>query len=78
MRRGELLTLIWEDVALDTGVMYVRRGYTKTRGQLRIGPLRTLKAARAIALSGDTVRLLRRIRAESFSDWVPGKPDGSL
>lgn len=76
LRRGELLRLRWQDVDLDSGLLYVRnRGGARTKSGNE----------RAVPLAGDAVDVLQRLKAERAdeedgpvfvdSDGLPPRPD---
>lgn len=66
LRRGEALFLKWADVDLDAGTLEVRRQLTTTNtGQVVIGPPKTRKSTRRLALPGFCIeRLAERRRQE--------------
>ncbi|WP_202866367.1 tyrosine-type recombinase/integrase [Kribbella turkmenica] len=56
-RRGELLALRWHDVHLDTGVLEIRRNFTRRNGKAREKDTKTHQMRR-ISLDPATVELL--------------------
>jgi integrase len=78
LRIGELLGLTWADVALQAGLVHVRRQIGQDGARV---PLKTLKARRSVVLMPTLGRLLREHRLRSArsleSDAVFGRPDGT-
>jgi integrase len=63
LRRGELLALRWCDIDLDNAVLRVVQSVVILRNRdLYIGPTKTAKSRRVIALDRQTVTVLRRHR----------------
>jgi integrase len=58
LRSGELVGLHWEDVNLDTGVIYVRHTLAKVGGVFTLQPTKTTKSNRRIKLPPYIVGLL--------------------
>lgn len=50
MRQGELFALNWDDVNLESGVIYVRNSLCNFNGNLSIGPVKTKSSRRNISL----------------------------
>jgi integrase len=64
MRRGELLALRWDDIDFDAGTVRVERTITKAgKGKgSTIGPTKTARGVRNVALSAACLALLRDTR----------------
>jgi integrase len=60
MRRGELLALRWQDVALDAGKLKVERSLEQTKAGLRFKSPKTKHGRRTIAIDPMTITELRR------------------
>jgi integrase len=61
LRRGELLALRWRDIDLDSAVLRVVQSVVILRNRdLYIGPTKTDRSRRVIALDQQTVTVLRR------------------
>jgi integrase len=76
MRRGEVLALRWDDVDFDAGTLRVERTITRAgKGQgLTIGPTKTARGTRNVALSGACLALLQGIRRPpAFRGGLPAK-----
>jgi integrase len=72
MRRGELLGLAWDDVALDRRLLHVRRALSVVDGTVR---LKATKTNRSRSLSVDDhalAALERRRRAQAHEAGVAG------
>jgi integrase len=78
LRLGELLGLIWSNVDLDEGVLYVRQQWTKYS---EITPPKTKKSRRRVPLAPEEVTYLKRLKvASKFSrdeDYVFGSRKGT-
>jgi len=79
MRRGEVFGLRWSDVDLDGGWLSVEQTITTVDDRLIIGPVKTAKSRRRIALDPATVSALRRHRVLQAEErlaagelWVEG------
>lgn len=79
MRRGEVLGLRWDDVDVDGGYLSVEQSITTVSDELVIGPVKTARSRRRIALDPATVAALRRHRALQAEErlvagelWVDG------
>jgi integrase len=82
MRRGELAGLRWDDVDLDAGEVYVvqTRTYVGER-EAHVGPPKSTRGARPIALDAGTLALLRRLQERQRSErqeWGPAWTDTGL
>ena len=81
-RLGELLALRWSDLDLDGGTMRIMRTAQRLRGQgIVFHAPKTHRATRAVALSPDTVQVLRqhrRAQAEQRLALGPAYGDGGL
>lgn len=62
LRRGELLGLPWRCVDLDSGWLRVEQQLVPTKGGCTIGPPKSRRSERTIALDAETVEALRRHR----------------
>ena len=60
MRRGEVLGLRWSDVDVDAGNLSVEQTLTAPNRQLILGPPKTAKSRRRIALDPRSIDALRR------------------
>jgi integrase len=63
MRRGEVMGLRWRDVNLDGGWLSVEQTLTTVEDRILIGPTKTPRSRRRIALDPATIATLRRHRA---------------
>jgi integrase len=66
MRRGELLALRWEEVALDAGRVTVVRQLVKADGGVRYGRPKTSRGRRMVAIDAATVAALRTHRRKQL------------
>jgi integrase len=62
MRRGEALGLTWRNVDLDTGRLAIEQQVGQVRGGPDLGPPKTGRGRRTVALDTTTVQALRRHR----------------
>ena len=62
MRRGELAGLPWRHLDLETGKLAVEQQLVPTRGGATLGPPKSSRSRRTIALDPETVETLRRHR----------------
>jgi integrase len=66
LRRGELLGLRWKDAELDASRLHVRGQLVEYKdGTLEWATPKTAKGLRAIAIGGELVAMLRRMRIEA-------------
>lgn len=63
-RQGEVLGATWNALDLERGTFHVIRALKEENGKLVLGAPKTRRSRRAIALSPETVEMLRRHRAE--------------
>ena len=70
MRREELLALLWEDVDLKEGVVYVRRALEQVDGNLRIKEPKTARSKRYVKLSGPAVAQLEEHQKEQARHYL--------
>lgn len=82
MRLGELLGLRWADLDLTGGMAYLVRSaqYLSATG-VTFRPMKTARSQRSIALSTETVRVLREHRSRQLEARLavgPGYEDGDL
>jgi len=74
LRAGELCALYWEDVNLETGVIYIRHTLAKVGGVFTLQPTKTTKSNRRIKLPPYIIGLLieqKRRQAETIAN-LPG------
>ena len=78
LRRGELLSLKWEDIDFENKVITVRRQIVHVKGETKESPLKTKNTYRTVAISTDVVDLLREKRTHDsgFSKYVFPSPNG--
>ena len=74
LRRGEVLSLSWQDVDFDEGVIRVRRQLVRVGGQLHLGPVKTRAGARELPLLGIAREALveqdeRQVLGNSPTGW---------
>lgn len=62
MRRGELAGLAWRWVDLDAGRLAVEQQLVPVKGGVALGPPKTARSRRTVALDPETVRVLSRHR----------------
>lgn len=69
LRQGEALGLRWQDIDLDDGVMHVRHSLGRVKGEgLKLGPTKSKKGGRVIALPGELVDELKAHRAQQNAE----------
>ncbi len=68
LRRGEALGLRWSDVDLDNGLIRVRHGLHRVKGELQLGPVKTDGSARVIPLPAPLLKVLRAHRRAQDAD----------
>ena len=59
LRQGELLSLRWEDLDLEAGMLQVRRTLTRIKGTYSVGEPKTKKSRRTVRLTTGAVAALR-------------------
>ncbi|RJF75545.1 site-specific integrase [Deinococcus cavernae] len=75
MRKGELLSLQWQDVDLESRVLMVRRNLVKNEaGQYELGLPKTGTGTRRIMLATDTVETLQKHWLEEIRGKRTPKP----
>jgi integrase len=74
MRREELLALLWEDVDLREGVVYVRRAVEQVDGNVRIKEPKTARSRRYVKLSNPAVAALKEHRAAQRAHVLKYRP----
>ena len=75
LRLGEICGLRWEDMDWEKGILRVRRSVRKENGRIVVGETKTAQGRRDIELPPSTVELLRRRKADGFTEaWI--FPDG--
>ena len=75
MRRSEISGLKWDAINIDKGLLSVIRTLQSMPGQgLVEGVPKTEKSRRVIALSGDTIELLKKIRTSQFEFKLKAGP----
>src|SRR4051812_50085411 len=62
LRRGEALGLRWADVDTDNGVIRIRHGLHRVKGELQLGPVKTDGSARVIPIPAPLLTVLRTHR----------------
>lgn len=72
LRRGEAAGLRWRDVDLDAGVATISQQLQQYGGHMVVGPPKTARSARTIALDRTTVAALRRHRRRQGAGAVGG------
>lgn len=79
MRRGEVLGLRWRDVNLDGGWLSIEQTLATVEDRILIGPAKTPRSRRRIALDSATIAVLRRHRVAQAEErlaagelWVDG------
>jgi integrase len=71
LRRGEACGLMWDDLDLDEGVVYISRQLQQgAGGQLRSCPLKTESNLRAVALDPEAVIVLRAHRSRQNREFA--------
>ena len=73
MRRGELAGLKWGDVDLGSGVIYVRRSYTKKHG---FSSPKTKRGSRAVLIPTSLVEILTKLNNNVNTDGLVFGKDG--
>lgn len=68
MRRGEVLGLRWSDVDLDGRRLSVAQTLTTINDQVFVGPTKTIRSRRNVALDVETVAVLRAHRRRQSED----------
>ncbi len=63
LRLGELLGLQWKDIDLEGGRMRIQRSASYRNGETTLGPVKTGRSQRPVALSAETLAVLRAQRA---------------
>jgi integrase len=74
LRRGEAAGLRWCDIDLDTGVATISQQLQQYDGHMVIGPPKTARSERTIALDRTTVAALRRHRQQQALERIDGGP----
>ena len=70
LRRGEICGLRWQDFDEKSGVLHVRRTLHSEDGQLVAGATKTGCGTRDIVLPDGTAEVLRKRKADSYSEWI--------
>lgn len=68
LRRGEALGLLWDDVDLDAGTIFVHRNRTMSNGKVVVHETKTDHGRRRIALDPATIAELRRHRVRQLEE----------
>ena len=68
MRQGELLTLKWEDVDLNKGVIRIRRKLVRSGGRIALGEPKTRGSRRTVYLTGAAVEALQAHLEQQLED----------
>lgn len=72
LRRGELLGLRWCDVDLDAALVQVRFTRCLVGDRVVVGPPKTVRSRRALALDDTTVDMLRQMRVQAQEGALAG------
>lgn len=81
LRPGEVLSLEWPDLDADAGVLHVERSLKRERGELKLGPTKTKRSRRVVALPEPVLAALaahRRRQAKERLAAGPAWPDPPL
>ena len=70
MRRGELLTLQWDDINFTTGEVKISRQVQSVKGRLLISQPKTKSSVRSIILPLALLEVLREYRQSVNSRWL--------
>ena len=70
LRRGEICGLRWQDFDEKIGVLHVRRTLHTEDGRLVAGATKTGCGTRDIVLPDGTAEVLRKRKADSYSEWI--------
>ena len=70
LRRGEICGLRWQDFDEKSGVLHVRRTLHMEDGRLVAGATKTGCGTRDIVLPDGTAEVLRKRKADSYSEWI--------
>lgn len=68
MRRGEICGLKWSDIDFDKGVMYIQRSLQRINGILQEKQTKTSQSSRSVALSTETINLLKKHKAKQAQE----------
>ena len=68
LRRGEAAGLRWEDIALDTGRLSVRRALVTVDYEVQVSEPKTARGRRTVALDSGTVTALRAHRTRQAEE----------
>ena len=63
MRRGEICALLWKDVDLERGLLWVNRTFMETAGGLVLKEPKTARSRRQVALPAVAIAALRKHKA---------------
>ncbi len=81
LRRGELLGLRWQDVDPVPGVARIEQALVQSGGHIALGPPKTRRSERVVALDRFTLTALRQHRQRQVAEqlsWGPGYVDSGL
>lgn len=71
LRKGEICSLRWTDLNLETGELHINRTLHKGHGgELVVGKPKTSASKRRIFLPPSTLALLRKRKEHSVSEWI--------
>ena len=75
LRRGELLSLKWEDIDFEHANLRVKRQIARIDGKVVEAPLKTKNAYRTLPLAEDTIAVLKQQKKKvGSSPWVFPSP----
>ncbi len=74
LRRGEILTLKWDDIDFDNGLLYVNRQVQIIKGELKITEPKTKASVRVIKLPTNLMKTLSTYKTTIDSQWVFPSP----
>lgn len=75
LRRGEVLSLRWQDVDLDGGIVSIEGQYQKWDGAWQWLPLKTNQSRRALAIPPIVVQSLRQYRPRQLAERLAAGSD---
>lgn len=81
LRRGEILSLQWDDLNLKTGVLRVERQVHRVQGKLVISQPKTKASNRSVILPSPVLTVLKNYKSTVNSRWIfpsPVKEDSPL
>lgn len=81
LRRGELLGVRWADVRWHDNALQITQQLVQSGKELHIGPPKTRRSERVVALDDNTMQVLRQHRAKQAEEqlaWGPGYTTSGL